>query len=214
MNSLFRRYTTLPILLDILYSKRLTLSNPSYWDDKNDSYFIDLYRQHLNLKSILILCFAETKDTYHHWKIFAGNNSGVCIVFNKKLLLECFPDPYFRHDKVEYEFIKKMEGKMENNNIDPGKLPFLKRKAFKDEREYRIICEVKKNQLPPKEVPIPLNSILKIIINPWMPKTIIESVKSVIHSVDACGHIDIFQTTTVDNENWKNLGKSLLLKNN
>ena len=40
----FRRYTTLPYLLDVLVKKRLTLLNPVKWEDKNDSHFLSIYK--------------------------------------------------------------------------------------------------------------------------------------------------------------------------
>ena len=43
-----RRYTTLPSLL---YT--LTLLDPQSWDDKNDSYYRQLYKEKKRLKSVL-----------------------------------------------------------------------------------------------------------------------------------------------------------------
>ena len=42
--SRFRRYTSLSILLDILKKKRLTLLDPQNWDDKNDAFYMELYK--------------------------------------------------------------------------------------------------------------------------------------------------------------------------
>lgn len=62
----FRRYTTLPFLLDILHEKRLPLLDPASWEDKNDSYYLELYKSGKRLKSVLAICFAEAQETYHH----------------------------------------------------------------------------------------------------------------------------------------------------
>jgi hypothetical protein len=35
------RYTSLPILLDALNHKRMTLLSPESWEDRNDSYYIE-----------------------------------------------------------------------------------------------------------------------------------------------------------------------------
>jgi hypothetical protein len=42
---ILKRYTTLSSALDVLENKRLTLLDPAKWDDRNDTYFIELYRQ-------------------------------------------------------------------------------------------------------------------------------------------------------------------------
>ena len=91
-----RRYTTLPFLLDILNKKCLTLLDPKNWEDKDDSYYIELYKKSLGLKSILVLCFTESVERYHHWKIYSGSlkipcatdcdnviNNGVAFKFSK-----------------------------------------------------------------------------------------------------------------------------------
>src|SRR6266702_4473708 len=74
-----RRYTELPSLIHILKYQQLTLLNPSSWDDKNDSYFLSLYREKCALKSVLALCFTVANETYHHWRVFAPGSAGVCI---------------------------------------------------------------------------------------------------------------------------------------
>ena len=51
--SRFRRYTSLSILLDILKEKRLTLLDPRNWDDKNDAFYMELYKSKKELKSLL-----------------------------------------------------------------------------------------------------------------------------------------------------------------
>jgi hypothetical protein len=201
----FCRYTTLPILIDILSNKRLTLLDPKKWDDKNDSFFIELYKKRRNLKSVLALCFANSPETYHHWKVFAGNESGVRIIFSKKRLLACFKDECFLKNYVEYPYIKDLG----NTHRHYQKLPFLKRHAFSDENEYRIIYQDEKRELSSLDVSIPINSILKIYINPWMPKSVYSSVKKVIKNIEGCSRISIIQTTIVENEKWKRLGQEI-----
>jgi hypothetical protein len=98
--SRFRRYTSLSILLDILKEKKLTLLDPQNWDDNNDAFYMELYKTKKGLKSLLALCFAEVRETYHIWKVFAGDANGVCIEFNKELLLGHFKD--MKSDYVKY----------------------------------------------------------------------------------------------------------------
>ena len=202
-----RRYTSLPILLDILNRKSLTLLDPRFWDDKNDSYFLELYKKHLKLKSVLALCFAEAAESYHHWKIYSGSPSGVCIEFEKDILLNCIDGVKgFRADKVKYKEIDRLK----NDDLDIRQLPFIKRYAFKDELEFRLIYESKLENIPSKDVPIYISGISRIIFNPWVPKSVYDSVKAVIEKIDGCNTITIIQTSLIENNQWKKIGENKL----
>ena len=45
MNKYLRRYTDLPAVFYLLRQRKLTLLDPASWNDKNDSYFLELYRE-------------------------------------------------------------------------------------------------------------------------------------------------------------------------
>jgi hypothetical protein len=81
------RYTDLPALLYLLDKKKITLLDPKSWDDSNDSYYLSQYKEKKKLKSVLALCFSQTAETYHHWRVFSSGPSGVCIVFDREQLL-------------------------------------------------------------------------------------------------------------------------------
>lgn len=82
----YRRYTDLPALIHILTNRTLTLLDPSFWDDKNDSYFLATYKEKKELQSVLALCFTKESETYHHWRVFSSGASGACINFNPEQL--------------------------------------------------------------------------------------------------------------------------------
>jgi len=42
------KYTSLPFLFEILENKELTFVNPKNWEDRNDSYFFEVYKRFLN----------------------------------------------------------------------------------------------------------------------------------------------------------------------
>src|SRR5262245_1779073 len=86
MQSLLR-YTNIPALIYLLRERKVTLLDPAFWDDKNDSHYLSLYRQKKSLKSVLALCFTQVSETYHHWRVFADGSSGVCIRFSRAKLL-------------------------------------------------------------------------------------------------------------------------------
>lgn len=210
---LLRRYTSLPNLLDSLYKKSITLSDPENWDDNNDSYFIKLYKGEFDLKSVLALCFAESKESYHYWKIYSGNSSGVCIEFVKDSLLESIINVEgIRAEKVEYKWIadlRKFSQQMTDEKI--SQLPFIKRKAFENEEEFRLIYESKREEISSKDVPIKITSISRIIFNPWIKKSVFDSARAVIKKIDGCNEIKIIKTTLTNNEKWKTIGEKMLI---
>ena len=79
----FRRYTNLAAVVHLLQAKAITLLNPATWDDTNDAYFMAEYKRLKQAKTVLALCFAETAETYHHWRVFSHGADGVCLEFNK-----------------------------------------------------------------------------------------------------------------------------------
>ena len=144
---ILRRYTSLPVLLNILNNKKLTLLDPQSWEDKNDSYYLNLYKNKMGFKSVLALCFTEALETYHHWKVFSGNSSGVCIHFDKnKFLSKLNGVAEIRSGYVIYKKLDKVKIKL--RPID--KLPFLKRYAFRDEIEFRLIYQSKSKEVNKK----------------------------------------------------------------
>ncbi len=199
----FRRYTTLPFLFDVLYEKRLPLLDPANWDDRNDAYFMELYKKKKKLKTLLAICFADSAESYHHWKIYAGNVSGVCIEFDRHHLLDrLMADKKYRQGSVEYMEISHLERAVPT--IDD--LPFIKRYPFRDECEYRIIYENRRKEEKIQYIEITPGDIDHITINPWVPECVFESIRSVIQDIKGCKSIGVFRTGIVENEKWKKLG--------
>ena len=68
--TVFRRYTDLASLLDMLRRGAITLLRPDTWDDRNDRLMMKTYADCLELKTLLALCLTSRGETYHHWKVF------------------------------------------------------------------------------------------------------------------------------------------------
>src|SRR4029077_11819212 len=68
------RYTSLPIALDVLVQKRITLLSPETWKDRNDAYFLERYREEMKLQSVLAICFSRHRETFHHWRVFSSGH--------------------------------------------------------------------------------------------------------------------------------------------
>ncbi len=207
------RYTSLPFLLDTLYNKRLTLVDPARWEDENDSYFMKLYKEKSDCITVLALCFAEnqtrTAEKYHNWKIYAGNSSGVCIQFARsKLIAQIESIEGIRFDSVTYMMIGKFENA--RSTIPWRQLPFMKRKAFDGETEFRIIYESDSPaEISSKDIPIDLGIITKITLNPWIPKHVYDAVCGAITAIDGCKNMPIEQTTVLNYARWKKAGERI-----
>ena len=202
-SSQFRRYTSLPFLLDILYKNRLPLLNPATWDDKNDSYFMELYKKKKKLKSLLAICFADSPESYHHWKIYAGDASGVCIeFFQPHLLNKLGHDNRFRIGPVRYPLIDNLERDVPA--IDD--LPFIKRYPFRDECEFRLIYEDFDKDVKVEYIPINTSDIERVVVNPWVNQAVFKSIQAVIKGIEGWRNVKVIQSTVVNNEKWKKIG--------
>jgi len=202
-HQILRRYTSLPVLLDVLSNKKITLLDPQSWEDKNDSYYLNLYKEKMGFKSVLALCFTEASETFHHWKVFSGNSSAVCITFKKEKLIDSInANNEIKSDYVIYKLLN--ETRTKPPTIE--ELPFVKRHAFRDEIEFRLLFESKSKEVKSKDIGININSIEKITFGPWIPKPVYSSVKSVIQSLKGCSNLNVYRTTIVDNREWKKIG--------
>lgn len=180
--------------------------DPKNWEDKNDSYYIELYKKKLGLKSVLVLCFAESDERYHHWKIYSGSPDGVCIEFRKDRLLESLNLSGVTSNRVQYKTFDELGKK----SPDVYQFPFMKRHAFEDEREFRIVYEDQIREIASKEFKISIDNISRIIFNPWMPESVYGSIRRIIKNIEGCKKIKVQRTTLVDNKKWKKKGEYAL----
>jgi hypothetical protein len=199
--SMLRRYTSLPHLLHMLHHGRITLGDPTRWDDKNDSALIEAYRRKLGLKKVFALCFAECRETYHHWKIYADGASGVCIEFDKKAFLELLDErPFLKKKNVKY---CRLDSISDYSN-DVEMWPFLKRLPYEGEKEFRIIVDYnEKESISYYPLSFAIRSIEHIYLSPWLSRDIVKSIEKVIHRIPDCEELLVTRTGLVDNQNWK-----------
>lgn len=197
-----RRYTDLSALLYLLRRQKLTLLDPTSWDDRNDSHFLELYRERKDLSSVLALCFTEKGETYHHWRVFSGGSGGVCIKFEKASLIEHLSKIRgLRFGPAQYPMMNLLRQRRPNL----ADLPFLKRYAYKDEGEFRFIFE-SDTKLTTKDFHLPLSCIKKISLSPWTPKSLSTTIIETIKSIPGCEKIRIGHSSLINNKEWRNLG--------
>ncbi len=200
-NNLLFRYTSLPILFDILKNKQITLLDPDLWEDRNDTNYIKQYSKQKKLESVLALCFTTKNETFHHWKVFAGNSSGIFITFNKDKLLTSFNNPAIQYGPVLYKKIDDLEKKYPL--LD--KLPFIKRWPCRDEAEFRVIYHNTNKQTKNISFPIKLKCIESIILSPWLPKPVAKTVIKIIKQMPGCSSIKLYRTGLIENIRWVNI---------
>jgi hypothetical protein len=194
-------------LLYLLETKSITFLDPAQWDDKNDSFFMQLYKEHQKLKSLLAICFSQETETYHHWSVFAHGSSGVCISFKKKPLLGTFKD----YDDVRVGEVSYLPlTSLKTHDCDDKDLPFMKRAPYAPEGEFRAIYEDRADNLPYLNVAFSLSCIDRITLSPWMPKNVADSIKVTIRRVPGAGSIAVTRSTLVQNDTWAKFGRDVV----
>jgi hypothetical protein len=194
------RFTSLPVLLDLLQRKKLTLLDPKLWDDKNDSEIILEYKKQKKIKSLFAICLSCGDETVHHWKTFSNGASGCVIEFDAKKLFAIIDSiPNLRHQKVVYKKLSDVEKRVKPLDID--QIPFTKRWPYRCEEEYRIIVENDdKNTF--FEIDITLDIIKKVTISQQMPTPIYTTIKSYLKDLKGSKDSRINRSTLYENKRW------------
>jgi len=102
---------------------------------------------------VYALCLTAAAETYHHWKVFTHGPAGVCIEFKKDALQQSVGK--FEGLKANSVIYKK-SGEMRGKQPDVEQLPFLKREAFRDENEFRLVYAAGEDKATPCRVSVPL----------------------------------------------------------
>lgn len=156
------------------------------------------------LKSVLALCFTKTDETYHHWRVFGSGPGGVCITFDTAALKAAVKSVKgLRADRVRYRTLRGRRGE----TLATRELPFLKRWAFKPDREFRLVYESATDEVSHLDIPVPLSCIERVTLSPWLPATLAPSVVTLLRSIRGCDRLKIVPSTLVNNDEWKALGE-------
>ncbi len=175
------------------------------WDDRNDKRYLEKYKSEKGLKTLLVCCFSGKRETFHHWKVFASK--GVCIEFRKNKLISSLEGVKgVHHKKVRYHHVEYGQAE---GGWSVRQLPFLKRRVYVDEAEYRFIYENKTSQESVKELPLDLNCIKKINLSPWLPDAEVQKAIKKIHGIKGCENLNVLPSTVLENSDWVKLLDSL-----
>jgi hypothetical protein len=150
------------------------------------------------------MCFCTSRETIHHWKTFADGPSGCCIQFDKNKLLQAVDAVDDHSGKLLYSVVQYKGIKtVKTHTPSLRRYPFVKRLPYNIEREYRIIW-IGDTSEKMKEIPIPLDSIIKITFSPQMPRDVFENNKHLLRRLLHRGtnELKINLSTVLENRGW------------
>ena len=204
--TILRRYTDLASALDMLQRRSITLLRPSTWDDKNDQLMMRTYQRKKKLATLLALCLTSKGETYHHWKVFTDRSNGVCISFYRKEFSDAMKAAGAKVRTMDYLTLDELA--REDFRID--ELPFLKRLAFKDEGEVRVIYQNAEPEPELKKVEFDLSIISRITLSPWMPPPVADSVKRTIKLLTKGADIELSHSQLVNTSGWRDFAEKYM----
>jgi hypothetical protein len=194
----FNRYTTVPVLLDILSRRQLVLLDPATWEDKNDSAVLAEYKRRRRLRALFALCGSQGDETIHHWKAFADGISGCCVEFDLEQLVSVLRElPGVRYGPVKYRRLRDLT----DSSVSVAKMPFTKRWPYRCEEEYRIIWESRKPATK-FEIEFDLRMIRRITISQHMPDRVYESIRETLRGAFKNPDQKINRSTIYENKIW------------
>lgn len=198
------RYTSFSSLVHILHHRAFTLLDPQGWDDRNDAYFIEAYRRRTGATRIFALCFTEAQQKYHHWNVFAAGADGVCISLKKRNLIKSIHEAEGDFEFHPISYLTAQRAKEYVPFSDHG-LRFTKNLRYSDEKEWRLIFDDHQGLVDNPSVSFGIDIITRITLSPWLPKPLVNPLKTMIKSIPGCEKIDVRRSTLIDYYDWKSI---------
>ena len=192
------RYTTVPILIDYLIRRQITLLPPASWEDRSDAGICEEYRRRRSHERLLAVCFTTASETVHHWSSFAAGSAGCCLELSPRILDIWSTLPGVRHGPVRYVSLQA-PGVSPDSEED---LPFLKRLPYRIESEYRVLSEGPATGLT-TALPLPNDCLRRITVTQRMPRPVFESLREVLRPLVAGTRVKIHHSTLLDNPLWQ-----------
>ena len=156
------RYLPFERLAEVIMTKSLPIPYPKNWNDQHD---LDSALDKIPSDEVVgIACLTRKWETSFHWDLFA--KYGVRLAFNGKMLNMRVSRANAKLENVEYVSYDKYIKKLTSDES----LLFVKRKQYKPEQEWRIVCQVPKKQMATehvvKYVSFEWDDLVKITISP------------------------------------------------
>lgn len=156
------RYIPFERLAEVIMTKSLPIPYPKNWNDQHD---LDNALNKIPSDEVVgVACLTKRWETSFHWDLFAKH--GVRLAFDGEKLNMRVSRVNAKLEKVEYVSYDKYIKKLTSNES----LLFVKRKQYTPEQEWRIVCQIPKEQMTTKNVvkyvPFEWNDLVKITISP------------------------------------------------
>ena len=199
--------------MDMMINKRLTIVGYQSWVDSNDKYAMDLYKNgDHSIEFLGAYCVSGTSsETFHQWKVFADGPDGICVCFDARKFREfvsklpsndyvCRPVKYVSYksssDEQDEQFVDAFE------SLDRANIPFIKRKGFADEEEFRILYSSKSKEDGYHHIPFDPSMIKQLILSPFLNDGLVKTVQNVLKSIEGCPTI-VRKARLTDNKKWQ-----------
>lgn len=196
-NSNIYRYIPLYRLLEILSLNKLTFMKTDMWEDPFEGFLFDYciskfsqWKEFSNLKTaVFCLCFSSDSEKDQIWRSYTPNRDGVRMKMNLAALESSLGDDYIL-GKVHYRVansIKKLL-RQYGDDAEPSKekllkLFFLKRKAFKNDMEVRLITTDSLTAGDVKSIDVDARDLIReVMFDPRMDDGLYDSYRSLLKS--------------------------------
>jgi len=111
-----------------------------------------------------------------------------------------------RSGEVRYLKIENIK----TSDLEVEELPLVKRAPYSSESEFRFIYESSKVKVETLSFPMPLECIEKTYLSPWMPLSIVDSVKPTLKGLCRNLRIPFIHSTLISNEEWMHRGDEIV----
>lgn len=187
-------------MLDTLIQQRIVLLDPSTWHDRNDREMMAAYASAVPDRRVFAYCLAEGRETAHHWQIFADGGRGARINFHQDRLMTALK----AHPEIRQGFVSYVDWRTLDTSTALDTFPFIKRKVFRYEREYRVIATMAgvPDDSISHELPVPLNCITSVYISGELPTPYFNTLKALINRTPGCERLPVRHSGLLRNDNW------------
>lgn len=198
-----KRYVPLPMAMDIIVHRRLALISPEIWEDSNDAHYIERYRERHGLGAIYAACFTTSSERRHHWKSFADGVSGVCLEFDRDMLVSSLDAEGLtvRHQAVAYVRADQARAVLSQ---DDRCWPFVKRIAYRDESEYRILAmRAEPCEATVVHLSFDVAALKQIKLSPCLPEALADAAKQGLRALLDGRSVRLQQSRILQSKQWK-----------
>ena len=198
---LLRRYTDVLSVLDMVVHRRITLLPAANWADLNDRHGLETFAESMHAGQAYAFCMTGSKETSHHWKVFADHGFGACVIFHRARMLNGLSA---HQNLLKGPVIYKKHADLAAlAPIPTEKLPFLKREVFSDEREYRLVGTAPDFLVSGSlTVGIQLDWITRIVFASNIPRPLVETLEGLIRAQDGCATMNLHFSRMPENQVW------------